>query len=70
MNIQNLQAARTQLLYELGEVEYEKRLLIRRLHELDIEYDKKISALQSIESEIDETLNNAADKITLEKNND
>jgi len=66
MNMQNLQAERTQLLYELGEVEYEKRLLIERLEELKSDYDNKIDSLKSIEFKID-TMSDATDKNFLEK---
>ena len=64
--MQNLQAERTQLLYELGEVEYEKRLLIERLEELKSDYDNKIDSLKSIEFKID-TMSDATDKNFLEK---
>ncbi len=70
MNIQNLQAGRTQLLYELGEVEYEKRLLLNRLDELTSDYNSKITALQSIESEIDDLANNIKNENSIEKNDE
>lgn len=53
MDIQQLQAARTQLIYEFGEIEYEKRLHVERVQYLEQQYTTKLSELQDIESQID-----------------
>ena len=52
MDIQGLQAQRAQLLYEFGEIEYERRLFIQRLTQLDTEYDTKLKEIQEVENEI------------------
>lgn len=53
MDIQQLQAARAQLVYEFGEIEYEKRLHVERVQYLEQQYTAKLSELQEIESQID-----------------
>lgn len=52
MDTQQLKATRTQLMYEFGEIEYERNLHIQRLNYLDKQYESKISELQEIESQI------------------
>lgn len=52
MDLEGLQAQRTQLVYEFGEIEYERSLHVQRLKVLDKEYESKISELQEIESQI------------------
>lgn len=69
MNIQNLQAERTQLIYEFGEIEYEKRLLIQRLTQLKLDYETKMDSLKAIESQIDEVLTKEVTNFS-EKNNE
>jgi phage-related minor tail protein len=53
MDLQQLQATRAQLIYEFGEIEYERRLHFERIKFLDDEYNRKVSELQQIETEIE-----------------
>lgn len=53
MDIQGLQAQRAQLLYEFGEIEFERRLFIQRLTQLDADYDSKLKEIQLVESQLD-----------------
>lgn len=53
MDIQGLQAQRAQLLYEFGEIEFERRLFIQRLTQLDADYDTKLKEIQLVESQLD-----------------
>jgi hypothetical protein len=41
------------LIYEFGEIEYERRLHFERIKFLDDEYNRKVSELQQIETEIE-----------------
>lgn len=53
MDLQQLQATRAQLLYEFGEIEYEKKLHTQRLKYLEDKSIEYINKLQEIEEEID-----------------
>lgn len=54
MDLEQLQATRAQLLYEFGEIEYEKTLHIQRLNYLEEQSRLRISELQKIEGKLDE----------------
>lgn len=60
MDLQQLQATRAQLLYEFGEIEYERTLHIQRLRYLEEQHGIKLDELQKIES----TIENFAEKNT------
>jgi hypothetical protein len=53
MDLQQLQATRAQLLYEFGEIEYERTLHMQRLRYLEEQHGIKLSELQNIESTIE-----------------
>jgi hypothetical protein len=53
MDLQQLRATRAQLLYEFGEIEYERTLHIQRLRYLEEQHGLKLTELQKIESAIE-----------------
>ena len=53
MDLQQLRATRAQLLYEFGEIEYERTLHIQRLRHLEEQHGLKLTELQKIESAIE-----------------
>jgi hypothetical protein len=53
MDLQQLQATRAQLLYEFGEIEYERSLHMQRLRYLEEQYNIKLNDLQKIEQTIE-----------------
>lgn len=74
MDTQQLKATRTQLMYEFGEIEYERNLHIQRLNYLDKQYESKIQELHEIELQIND-MNQSVEKtgmpeLYIEKNNE
>jgi hypothetical protein len=63
MDIEQLQAARAQLVYEFGEIEYERRLHVQRVQYLEQQYNQKLAELQEVEAELDR-FNQSMQKIT------
>jgi hypothetical protein len=53
MDLQQLQASRAQLLYEFGEIEYERNLHTQRIKYLEEQYNRKVDELQRIEETIE-----------------
>lgn len=49
MDIEQLQATRAQLIYEFGEIEYERKLHAQRIVYLEEQYNQKLIELQEIE---------------------
>lgn len=73
MDLQQLQATRAQLIYEFGEIEYERRLHVQRIQFLEQQYNLKVTELQEIESQIDkvtQSLQNFANSEFLNEKND
>jgi len=63
MDLQQLQATRAQLLYEFGEIEYERTLHIQRLRYLEEQHGVKLAELQKIESTIEKFSEENAENI-------
>ena len=73
MDIEQLQATRAQLVYEFGEIEYERRLHVQRIQYLEQQYNQKLAELQEVEAQLDrfnQSLQNFADSGILSEKND